>query len=364
MSSDFYQPQYRVMPDEYNDDLFAKSTMTFGEHLEELRHALVWSLGGLMIAFLFGLAFSNLVVEAIKNPLEIALEKYYLENTINELTDQYEDLDSDVQEFVKEKRFAFQKVYLEVAELQRVLQLIPDGEKVPSSQPGQEPDNTDVSNEMEDEALTVPSSEMILTRVWSRLDPNISTLSVQESFVIWLKAGLVAGIVISSPWIFYHIWAFVAAGLYAHERRYIYVFLPFSIGLFLAGVGLAYFFVFDYVLDFLLSFNRKMNIDAEPRISEWMSFVLFLPLGFGISFQLPLVMLFLERIGVFDVASYLRKWRVAILVIFTLAMFLTPADPMSMLLMASPLTILYFGGVALCQWMPRLHRPLEEPELE
>ena len=352
------------MPDEYNDDLFAKSTMTFGEHLEELRHALVWSLGGLMVAFLFGLAFSNLVVEAIKKPLEIALEKYYLENSINELTDEYEDLDGDVQRFMEKSHFAFQKVYIEVAELRRVLDLVPAGADSSESKPNQETESHASVEKTFDEPLPTPSSQMVKTRIWTRLDPNITTLSVQESFVIWLKAGLVAGIVISSPWIFYHIWTFVAAGLYVHERRYIYVFLPFSIVLFLAGVGLAYFFVFDYVLDFLLSFNRKMDIDAQPRISEWMSFVLFLPLGFGISFQLPLVMLFLERIGVFDVATYLSKWRVAILVIFTLAMFLTPADPMSMLLMASPLTLLYFGGVALCKWMPRLHRPLEEPELE
>lgn len=352
------------MPDEYNDDLFAKSTMTFGEHLEELRHALVWSLGGLMVAFLVGLVFSNFVVEAIKKPLEIALEKYYLENSIKELTDEYEDLDGDVQRFMEESQFAFQKVYIEVAELQRVLGLVPAGTDSSESDPNQEIESHAPVEKTFDEPLPAPSSQMVKTRIWTRLDPNITTLSVQESFVIWLKAGLVAGIVISSPWIFYHIWTFVAAGLYVHERNYIYVFLPFSIVLFLSGVGLAYFFVFDYVLDFLLSFNRKMNIDAQPRISEWMSFVLFLPLGFGISFQLPLVMLFLERIGVFDVAGYLSKWRVAILVIFTLAMFLTPADPMSMLLMASPLTVLYFGGVALCKWMPRLHRPLEEPELE
>jgi sec-independent protein translocase protein TatC len=352
------------MPDEYNDDLFAKSTMTFGEHLEELRHALVWSLGGLMVAFLFGLLWSNLVVEAIKKPLEIALEKYYLENSINELTDEYEDLDGDVQRFMEKSQFAFQKVYIEVAELKRVLNLVPAGTDSLESNPNQEIESHASVEKTFDEPLPAPSSQMVKTRIWTHLDPNITTLSVQESFVIWLKAGLVAGIVISSPWIFYHIWIFVAAGLYVHERRYIYVFLPFSIVLFLAGVGLAYFFVFDYVLDFLLSFNRKMNIDAQPRISEWMSFVLFLPLGFGISFQLPLVMLFLERIGVFDVAGYLSKWRVAILVIFTLAMFLTPADPMSMLLMALPLTLLYFGGVALCKWMPRLHRPLEEPELE
>jgi sec-independent protein translocase protein TatC len=84
---------------------------------------------------------------------------------------------------------------------------------------------------------------------------------------------------------------------------------------------------------------------------------MFLPLGFGLAFQLPLVMLFMNRIGLFTVENYLSKWRVAVLVIFVLAMFLTPADPISMLLLAIPLTFLYFLGVAMCKWMPHNENP-------
>jgi sec-independent protein translocase protein TatC len=75
-------------------------------------------------------------------------------------------------------------------------------------------------------------------------------------------------------------------------------------------------------------------------------------LGFGISFQLPLVMLFLERIGVFSIENYVSKWRLAVVVICMLSMFLTPADPGSMILMAVPLVFLYFGGILLCRYMP------------
>jgi sec-independent protein translocase protein TatC len=88
--------------------------------------------------------------------------------------------------------------------------------------------------------------------------------------------------------------------------------------------------------------------------------VLFLPLGFGISFQLPLVMLFINRIGIVPVATYVQKWRIAILAIFVISMILTPADPISMLLMAGPLTILYFFGIMLCLWMPRNRNPFSE----
>ena len=96
-----------------------------------------------------------------------------------------------------------------------------------------------------------------------------------------------------------------------------------------------------------------MGQELEPRISEWLGFVLLLPLGFGISFQLPLVMLFLERIHIFNVQVYLAKWRIAVLVMAITSMVLSPGgDPYSMMMMLVPLIGLYFGGIGLCKWLP------------
>jgi sec-independent protein translocase protein TatC len=117
---------------------------------------------------------------------------------------------------------------------------------------------------------------------------------------------------------------------------------------------MAFFLVFPPVLNFFLGIGKALGTDMRPRLSEWLGFVLLLPLGFGISFQLPLVMLFLERIGVFTVSVYLSKWRLAVLVIAIVAMVLSPGgDPYSMMFMLAPLVALYFSGVALCKWMPR-----------
>jgi sec-independent protein translocase protein TatC len=205
---------------------------------------------------------------------------------------------------------------------------------------------------------------MIRVFMWKPLansqQSRMKVLGTQEGFMIYIKASIVAGIIFSSPFVFYFLWQFVAAGLYPHERKYVHFFMPMSIGLFLAGAALAFFVVFKYVLDFLLGFNAWLGLDPELRISEWMSFVLLLPIGFGISFQLPLVMLFLERIGVFNTAIYLAKWRIAVLVIAVISMVLTPADPISMILMAAPLTVLYFGGIALCHFLPRGRGPFAE----
>ncbi|MFO0261633.1 MAG: twin-arginine translocase subunit TatC, partial [Planctomycetota bacterium] len=195
-------------------------------------------------------------------------------------------------------------------------------------------------------------AELVPLQTWRQVNTQPQALSVIEPFMIWMKAGIIFGIVLASPYVFLQLWSFVAAGLYPHEKGHVYIYLPISLGLFFAGILLAYFFVFDPVLQFLFSFNARLGISPETRINDWLGFFMFLPLGFGIAFQLPLVMLLLNRLGVISVEMYLSKWRIAIMIIFVVAMVLTPADPISMLLMAFPLTGLYFVGIALCQWMP------------
>ena len=202
--------------------------------------------------------------------------------------------------------------------------------------------------------------ETVPLKIWRKTNYKPQSLGVTEPFFVWLKAGLLGGLTLAAPFVFYELWSFVAAGLYPHEKKYVHVFLPVSLILFAAGVLLAFFFVFSPVLEFLFTFNASLNISPEIRIGEWLSFAMFLPLGFGVAFQLPLVMLFSNRIGLIAVETYLEKWRIAILVIFILSMFLTPADPISMLLLAVPLTGLYFLGIGMCVLMPRTENPFGE----
>jgi sec-independent protein translocase protein TatC len=185
--------------------------------------------------------------------------------------------------------------------------------------------------------------------------PNrLMTTEVLESFFIWLKAAVLVGAVIASPGIFWHIWHFLAAGLYPHERRYVYVYLPLSVLLFVSGVALAFFVIIQLVIEFLLTYNASMDIDIFPRLRDWVSFALLLPLGFGVAFQLPIVMLALNRFGIFSVEVYISKWRISLLAIAFLSMVLTPGgDAYSMTGMFIPLGLLYFLGIALCKYMPK-----------
>jgi sec-independent protein translocase protein TatC len=337
-------------------DLFHDSTMTFGQHLEELRRCLFRAIIGLSIGCVIGFIpwVCNAVVQFIKAPVENALRVYYQQQaeakviapeqqeTLREAGYTSETDYSRLAEIVATQHVSLEVVSIDPQHLRDQLQVRPDGSAARPS---------DADPQANPQGLR----KIIFFRPISD-DPRIhmKSLNSQESFMIYMKASIMVGVVLASPWVFYQIWSFVAAGLYPHERRYVHLFLPMSLGLFLTGAAVAFFLAFEKVLNFLLSFNRMMGIDPDLRINEWMSFVLLLPLGFGISFQLPLVMLFLERIGLITVQGYLKSWRMAILVIFVLAMLLTPTgDPYTMLLMACPLTLLYFGGVLLCKLMPK-----------
>ncbi|HUG67995.1 MAG TPA: twin-arginine translocase subunit TatC [Pirellulaceae bacterium] len=337
-----------------NEDLFEGTKMTFGEHLEELRVVLVRGLLGLTVGVLLGMLMANSVVKFIEGPLIVALEKHFGEVAKEELHREYPgEVPPELDEMATEHGFIYEEIFFERGELVRL------GAATEAQPPASAPTSQTIQTILA-ERLPAPSTDLVKTRIWRPARARLTTLSPHEAFMIWLKAGFVAGLILASPYIFYQIWVFIAAGLYPHEQSYVYVFLPFSLVLFLSGAALAFFFVFGPVLDFLFSFSRSMGIDPDLRISEVISFVLFLPLGFGISFQLPLVMLLINRMGILSVQAYLEKWRIAILGIFVISMLLTPADPISMLLMAVPLTFLYFLGVGLCLWMPRGRNPFDE----
>lgn len=338
---------------EYDEDLFRDTTMTFGEHLEELRICLFKAIAGLTVGVIVGLFFGGYVVRFIESPLEKALTEHYRIISREKLGQYADDLKKagynltpeQLDALIEKTDYTFEQVYVNPYELLGLLkQAAPRQFADVRLDPPAAADG-DGSEQLRRVFLWKPISEDL------RIRPK--SLNAHEAFMIYVKASLLVGALLASPWVFYHIWSFVAAGLYPHEKRYVHIFLPFSLGLFLVGAALAFFFVFEPVLGFLFKFNRSMGIDPDPRISEWLGFVLVLPLGFGVAFQLPLVMLFLERIGIFDVQAYLSKWRVSILVIAVLSMLLTPADPYSMLLMLIPLAILYFGGILLCKLMPR-----------
>jgi len=368
------------------DDLFASSTMTFGEHLEELRKSLAKALVWLAIGMGIGLFFADRMVRYIQVPMDEAVARFYRDQALAQLGF---DPDDPIQatpealeavELLQQRRLVPREVWLvdipddatitatateqAVAtnpSLDQEAASKPQAVRETAPEPGDalpDPSGVNTRANLRARALLERIRDLDYLKkqvvLWP-IDRGLMTTRSEEGFMVWMKAGLVIGAVIASPMIFWHLWQFVAAGLYPNERRYVYVYLPVSVGLFVFGVLLAFYFVLKYVLNFLVGMNAQLGVDIVPRLSDYISFVLLLPLGFGIAFQLPLVMLFLQRIGIFTVDAYIKSWRIAVLIIFVISMVLTPAEPYSMLAMAIPLTGLYFLGIGMCRFMPAGH---------
>ncbi|BBO34089.1 twin-arginine translocase subunit TatC [Lacipirellula parvula] len=352
-----------------------ESKMSFGAHLEELRRALFKSIAALFIGFLFGLLFANDIVAYVQTPVRDSLQRFYERQAERQQQELAAELAASghadhggavvTAEEMQKSGLIVSQYLIAPDDLRRLIE-----EQYPQLKQATPPVAAAAAGEERGAdaaaapAQTLNRDELIQLRLFQPADQDqrlrVVGHSTMEPFSIYIKAAFIAGIVFASPFIFYFIWEFIAAGLYRHEQSYVYTYLPISLGLFIGGALLAFFFAFQPMLDFMLWYFEKTETQPDLQLSDWVSFVLMMPLGFGFSFQLPLVMLLLERIGIFTVESYWSKWKFAIIVIMVLAMVLTPStDPYSMLLMGVPLVGLYFGGIWLCKVAPgkRLDSP-------
>lgn len=187
------------------------------------------------------------------------------------------------------------------------------------------------------------------------LKPNLQAIKVAEPFLVYLKASLVLALLITSPWIFYQIWAFVAAGLYRHERRYVYAVVPISALLFVVGVLFFLFIVAPLALKFFVRFNVGVEyIKYQPSLSDYVSFILLLSIVFGLGFQSPIAIVFAERMGLVSVPTLQKSRKYVLLGIFVIAAVATPPDVISQIALAVPLYVLFEASIIVCRfWKKR-----------
>lgn len=188
-----------------------------------------------------------------------------------------------------------------------------------------------------------------------------------EVFFVELKVALFAAFCVSFPVIANQLWAFVAPGLYAREKK---AFLPFLIAtpvLFIAGASLAYFVVMPTAFRFFLGFQGEaagMPIEALPSAGDYLSLVMQFILAFGISFLLPVLLLLLERAGLVSRASLVKVRRYVIVGVVAVAAVVTPPDPGSQLILAGPLYLLFEGSLLLMLILERRERGKDDAETE
>jgi sec-independent protein translocase protein TatC len=372
---------------QYPDDMFAETRMPLGDHIEELRYrmfaALKWLAFFMIIGFVLDAVGTSLgnekigvgkpMLKIITEPVETQARDFYYRRALKVQKEKIEKIERSDSEAVAALR-AKMKDDPSLASLsseERKLLLGAPSEmrvfaKTKQLEPLVGPLKPGTPDEIPLTFAVYPAEISVLSDTGVALADSkqyLTTLSAQEAFVVYFKVSILCGIILASPFIFYQFWAFVGAGLYPHEKKYVYIFFVPSLVLFLCGVLLCQFWVLPGAVKALLKFNEILGFDPDIRLHEWLGLAIILPLVFGISFQTPLVMIFLNRIGLFSAGDYLTKWRYACFILAVFAAVITPTpDVVTMMYLFVPMFALYMVGILFCHLFPGFDpNALEEP---
>jgi sec-independent protein translocase protein TatC len=180
------------------------------------------------------------------------------------------------------------------------------------------------------------------------LDQTLVYLNPTDPFNMYLKVALIAGIFVASPFVLYQVWAFIAPGLYRHEKRYVMPFMASTIFLFLLGGLFGYKMVYPAALDFLIGFGQQFK--PMITIGEYTDLFMTIIIGLGVIFEMPIIVFFLSLMGIVSAKWMWNNLRYSVLVIFVIAAILTPTtDIMNMCLFAAPMVGLYLLSIGIAR---------------
>lgn len=287
--------------------------MSFGDHLDELRSRVVKALLAIVVAVVALLPFHDGVQSIIVEPYKIQWRHGFLEHVASleaaatTAAAAGTPLDTQTQEFL------------------------------------------DYCHKHKDAILAgqMKFTHVIPTSTGYHLPYSLYATGGLEDMMSFMLASLVFALVLASPVVIWQVWAFIGAGLYKAERAAFYRFFPFMVLLMAAGVSFGYFVALPYSLGFLTRLMNPDLVGAIFSIGQFLTLEFALTGAMGLVFQLPLVMLALQKIGLVTHLGFVKNWRMTILIIFVTAAVVTPPEPVSMLLMAAPMLLLYGLGLVL-----------------
>ena len=205
--------------------------------------------------------------------------------------------------------------------------------------------------------------DLIAVPIRAHMPPDVKLIAVGvfTPFFIPLKVLMMAGLLLALPWVLYQIWAFVAPGLYSHEKNFALPLIIFGSLLAYVGIAFVQLFVLDKMFGFIQGFTPE-SVNATPDIASYVESILSLYLAFGLAFQVPIVVMLLVRFELVTIAQ-LKTYRGYFVVgAFVVAAILTPPDVISQLALAVPMCLLYEIGILGSRWFSRISRhPESEP---
>ncbi|MBM7606649.1 sec-independent protein translocase protein TatC [Metabacillus crassostreae] len=179
---------------------------------------------------------------------------------------------------------------------------------------------------------------------------TLNAFNLTDPLMVYMKFAFIIAFVITSPIILYQFWSFVSPGLYEKERKVTLSYIPISLLLFLLGISFSYFILFPFVVEFMERISNDLDINQVIGINEYFTFLLQLTMPFGILFQLPVVIMFLTRLGIVTPMFLTKVRKYAYFVLLVIAALITPPEITSHLMVSIPLFILYEISI----WISRI----------
>ena len=304
------------------------TTMSLGDHIEELRARLILAILGLLTGSVVCLFFGGTIIRFIEGPYNIAIREH---------------VTNSEQKIAKTDSIDFVGAVL--SNIRQALDSDPNA-------PAVDPNVINFVNKVYAQTLEEWTSDANSTS--PGVDDMSSTkrlivLAPADSFVGFMKISLISGLIISSPWVFYQLWMFVAVGLYEKERRYIQVAVPFSALLFVTGALFFLFLIAPLSLKFFLMFGDLIGVSSNWTFQKYISFVTMLMLVFGLGFQTPIAIFVLNRTGLVSIKALKSSRKYVFIGVFAVAAIATPPDVISQITLALPLYVLFELGI-LMSW--------------
>jgi len=323
-----------------------ETTMSLGDHLEELRARLILAILGLVTGTIICLVFGKYIIGFIERPYTIETEEYRHEKDLAR---------------AKEGKTTGASVFLLNVFSKNLLTALQTDPNAPAIDPN---------------AVRFVHRIYVETMKGLAADPNYIEVAADtyssgwaaelfatapaDPFIAYMKITLIAGVIISSPWVFYQLWMFVGAGLYEHERRYVRIAVPFSTVLFVTGALFFLLYIAPVCLGFFLKFGEFIGVTAIWTFDKYVSFVTMMMLVFGLGFQTPIAVFVLNRTGLVPLESLKKSRKYMIVAIVAIAAIATPSpDVFSQIALAIPLYALFELGILLSWLSIRKQKLLE-----
>lgn len=347
---------------EEQEEELEQGSMSFLDHLDELRKRLVRSAIVVFLLFIVCWIFSDRIYGFLQVPVQAALIKANLiaaadfnkDIALKKLAELPDGKEVDVT--LKSNYKVGQAVIQAGTTIPAKVLRAEDGSvQLVLVRPWLIDDQT-----VPDEGTVIPSEVYLHTSLTNSPDTRLVTQTVQGGFNLFIKVSFYSAIFFSVPFLLVQVWGFISPGLYKKERRYAIPFILMGTLFFLGGCAFAYYIAFPRAADFLLSLSAEGKLRPLVSAEEYFDLILTIMLGLGLVFEMPTLTFFLARLGIVSPRMLMKGWRYSLLIIFILAAILSPTtDIPNMLVFAAPMMMLYALSIGIAWFFYRKRKARE-----